>query len=96
MITPFGIATTLISDNGTQFVGKKFTAFISDHGIKHKKASVSHPQSNGQVEVTNRIILCGLQKSLTESKKLARVSTPGTLVVPHHEKDKQCIIIFLY
>ncbi|XP_017221564.1 uncharacterized protein LOC135148512 [Daucus carota subsp. sativus] len=69
IITRFGIPTTLIFDNRTQFVGKKFTTFLSDHGIKHKKASVCHPQSNGQVEVTNRIILRGLKKTLTESKK---------------------------
>ena len=69
IITRLRIPTTLISDNGTQFVGKKFTTFLSDHEIKHKKASVCHPQSNGQVEVNNRIILRGLEKSLTESKK---------------------------
>ena len=38
IITRFGIPTTLISDNGTQFVRNKFTTFLSDHGIKHKKA----------------------------------------------------------
>lgn len=62
IITRFRIPRVLISDNGTQFVGSKFTKFLSEHGVKHKKASVCHPQSNGQVEVTNRIIVRGLEK----------------------------------
>lgn len=79
VITRFGIPVVLISDNGTQFVGAKFTKFLSDHGIKHKKASVCHPQSNGQVEVTNRIIVRGLEKRLTTSKKKWPHELPNVL-----------------
>ncbi|XP_063949889.1 uncharacterized protein LOC135152732 [Daucus carota subsp. sativus] len=69
IVTRFGVPITLVSDNGTQFVGKKFTKYLSDLGIKHRKASVCHPQSNGQVEVTNRIIVRGLEKRLQGLKK---------------------------
>ncbi|XP_017237355.1 uncharacterized protein LOC108210538 [Daucus carota subsp. sativus] len=69
IVTRFGIPVILVSDNGTQFVGKKFTKYLSDLGIKHRKASVCHPQSNGQVEVTNRIIVRGLEKRLQGLKK---------------------------
>lgn len=69
IVTRFGIPVTLISDNGTQFVGRKFCKYLSDLGIKHKKASVCHPQTNGQVEVTNRIIVRGLEKRLQGMKK---------------------------
>lgn len=69
IVTRFGIPVTLVSDNGTQFVGRKFTKYLSDLGIKHKKASVCHPQTNGQVEVTNRIIVRGLEKRLQGLKK---------------------------
>lgn len=69
IITRFGIPVVLVSDNGTQFIGRKFTKYLSDLGIKHRKASVCHPQSNGQVEVTNRIIVRGLEKRLRNLKK---------------------------
>lgn len=79
VITRFGIPKVLISDNGTQFIGSKFTKFLSEHGIKHKKASVCHPQTNGQVEVTNRIIVRGLEKRLTASKKKWPQELPNVL-----------------
>ncbi|XP_074324210.1 uncharacterized protein LOC141661124 [Apium graveolens] len=52
-----------------------FEAYLRELGIKHKRASVAHPQGNGQVEVTNRIILRGLEKRLEESKKLGQMSS---------------------
>ncbi|XP_074323003.1 uncharacterized protein LOC141659957 [Apium graveolens] len=65
----FGIPVVLFSDNGPQFVGSDFEAYLKELGIKHKRASVAHPQDNGQVEVTNRTILQSLEKRLEESKK---------------------------
>ncbi|XP_074355947.1 uncharacterized protein LOC141695612 [Apium graveolens] len=65
----FGIPVVLISDNGPQFVGSEFKAYLKELGIKHKRVSVAHPQGNGQVEVTNRTILRGLEKRLEETKK---------------------------
>ena len=79
IITRFGVPRVMISDNRTQFVGSKFTKFLSDHGIKHRKASVCHPQSNGQVEVTNRTILRGLEKRLNSSKKKWPQELPNVL-----------------
>ncbi|XP_074352792.1 uncharacterized protein LOC141691944 [Apium graveolens] len=69
IVMRFGIPMVLISDNGPQFVGSDFEAYLKEIGIKHKKASVAHPQGNGQVEVTNRTILQGLEKRLEECKK---------------------------
>ena len=78
IITRFGIPRVLISDNGTQFVGAKFTKYLSEHGVKHK-ASVCHPQTNGQVEVTNRIILRGIEKRLGASKRRWPEELPNVL-----------------
>ncbi|XP_074351707.1 uncharacterized protein LOC141690847 [Apium graveolens] len=69
IVMRFGIPIVLVSDNGPQFVGSDFEAYLKELGIKHKRASVAHPQGNGQVEVTNRTILRGLEKRLEESKK---------------------------
>lgn len=49
----YGILRVLVSDNDRQFVGSKFEEFLSDLNIQHRKTSVAHSQSNGQVEVMN-------------------------------------------
>lgn len=53
MVFRFGILKVLLSDNGREFVGSKFEEFLLDLNIQHRKTLVAHPQSNGQVEVTN-------------------------------------------
>ncbi|XP_074342230.1 uncharacterized protein LOC141679701 [Apium graveolens] len=69
IVMRFGIPMVLISDNGPQFVGSDFEAYLKELGIKHKKAFVAHPQGNGEVVFTNRTILRGLENRLEESKK---------------------------
>ncbi|CAA0813528.1 Unknown protein, partial [Striga hermonthica] len=63
----FGVPKVLITDNGTQFQGKRIQAWCLDMGIKQQFASVAHPQANGQVEVTNGTILQGLKKRLEKA-----------------------------
>ncbi|XP_074336258.1 uncharacterized protein LOC141673412 [Apium graveolens] len=46
----------------------KFKSYLQERGIKHRKSSVAYPQGNGQVEVTNRILVQGIEKRLRESK----------------------------
>jgi transposase InsO family protein len=54
----FGIPNNIIIDNGTQFTTREFKNFCVDSCIKINYASVSHPQSNDQVEHSNGMILC--------------------------------------
>ncbi|XP_016168857.1 uncharacterized protein LOC107611447 [Arachis ipaensis] len=68
VITRFGIPKVVISDNGTQFTDKKFVEFLTDLGIKQKFSSVEHPQTNGQVEAANKVVLLGLKKRLDNKK----------------------------
>nr|XP_025685154.1 uncharacterized protein LOC112785947 [Arachis hypogaea] len=68
VITRFGIPEIVISDNGTQFTDKKFTEFLTGLGIKQRFSSVEHPQTNGQVESANKVILLGLKKHLDNKK----------------------------
>jgi transposase InsO family protein len=58
----------VISDNGTQFESKLFTRFCLDLGIKNFFSSSTYPQSNGQAEVSNKIILDGVKKILEKAK----------------------------
>ncbi|XP_074360464.1 uncharacterized protein LOC141700650 [Apium graveolens] len=64
----FGIPRVLVSDNGPQFVGSEFESYLQERGIKYLKSSVAYPQGNRQVEVTNRILIRGVEKRLRESK----------------------------
>jgi transposase InsO family protein len=57
----FGVPTSIITDNGSQFTGKKFLEFCNDHHICTDWAAVTHPQTNGQVERANGLILQDLK-----------------------------------
>jgi transposase InsO family protein len=57
----FGVPNSIITDNGTQFTGKKFLDFCEDHHIQVDWAVVAHPMANGQVERANSMILQGLK-----------------------------------
>ncbi|VFQ80249.1 unnamed protein product [Cuscuta campestris] len=58
----------IITDNGTQFEAGGFNEFLQSWGIKHSYAAVGYPQTNGQVENTNRTIMDGLKKKIMECK----------------------------
>jgi ribonuclease HI/transposase InsO family protein len=61
IIHRFGVPNSIITDNGTQFTGKKFLDFCDDHHISVDWAAVAHPMTNGQVERANGMILQGLK-----------------------------------
>jgi transposase InsO family protein len=49
IIHHFGVPNSIITDNGTQFTGKKFLDFCEHHHIRVDWAAVAHPMTNGQV-----------------------------------------------
>jgi hypothetical protein len=57
----FGVPNSIITDNDTQFTGKKFLEFCDNYHIHMDWAVVAHPQTNSQVEHTNGMILQGLK-----------------------------------
>jgi ribonuclease HI/transposase InsO family protein len=64
IIHRFGVPNSIITDNGTQFTGKKFLDFCEDHHIRVDWAAVAHPMTNGQVERANGMILQGLKSRI--------------------------------
>ncbi|KAL0406392.1 UNVERIFIED_CONTAM: hypothetical protein Slati_3953100 [Sesamum latifolium] len=64
IICCFGLPRELISDNDRQFQGRKIQDWCAGMHIKQRFTSVSHPQANGQIEVTNRILVQGIKKRL--------------------------------
>ena len=59
--------TTLITDNGPQFVSDSFKRFLKKKGITHVKASPYHPQGNGVIEMMHRTLNSIISKC-TETK----------------------------
>jgi transposase InsO family protein len=57
----FGVLNSIITDNGSQFTDKKFLEFCDKYHIRVDWAAVAHPQTNGQVERANNMILRGLK-----------------------------------
>ena len=68
LICWFGVPMAIISDNGQQFVSKYTREFCLAQGIQMRYASVEYPQSNGQVEYANKVLLEGIKKRLEEAK----------------------------
>jgi transposase InsO family protein len=61
IIHHFGVPNSIITDNGTQFTGRKFLEFCDDYHIHVDWSAVAHPKTNGQVERANGMILQGLK-----------------------------------
>nr|GEZ39775.1 reverse transcriptase domain-containing protein [Tanacetum cinerariifolium] len=53
LFTRFGTPRAIISDRGTHFYNEQFTKVMLKYGVTHRLATVYHPQTNGQVEVSN-------------------------------------------
>lgn len=69
IFTRFGIPRAIISDGGSHFVNKPFAALMKKYNITHKVSTPYHPQTNGQVEVSNREIKHILEKTVSQNRK---------------------------
>ncbi|XP_058755348.1 uncharacterized protein LOC131628534 [Vicia villosa] len=59
----------VIRDGGSHFISKIFNKLLSKYGVKHRVATPYHPQTSGQVEVSNREIKKILEKTVSLSRK---------------------------
>ena len=58
----------LISDNGLQFDSKMFREYCGELGITNRYSTPAYPQSKGQAEVVNKVIINWLKKRLDNAK----------------------------
>ena len=65
----FGVPNRIITDNG-RFTGSEFQDWCEELGIKICYASVAYPQSNGQVECANSMVLQGVKSRVFDRLKL--------------------------
>ena len=61
IVVRFGVPNRIITDNGTQFTGSEFKDWCEKLDIKICYAYVAQPQSNGQVERANGMVLQGIK-----------------------------------
>ena len=56
IFSKFDTPRVITSDEGTHFYNKVFATTMVRYGVRHKVATIYHPQSSGQAEVSNREI----------------------------------------
>jgi len=69
IISRFEAPRAIISDNGSHLCNRAFKALMRKYFISHKLSTTYHPQTNGQVEVTNRQIKLMLKKTVGQNRK---------------------------
>jgi len=68
IVCQFGVPNTIVSDNGRQFIDQGLQTFYADLDIKSITSSVEHPQTNGQAEAANKVLLNELKKRFETAK----------------------------
>ncbi|GJW61877.1 reverse transcriptase domain-containing protein [Tanacetum coccineum] len=58
----------IISDRGTHFCNDKFARVMSKYGVTHRLLTPYHPQTSGQVEVTNQGLKRILERMVGENR----------------------------
>ena len=69
IFSKFGVPKAIISDGGSHFGNKPFESLLTKYGVKHKVATLYHPQTSGQVELANRDIKTLPMKVVNSNQK---------------------------
>ena len=69
IFSKFGTPRAIISDGGTHFCNHQFEGLLKKYGVTHKVSTPYHPQTSGQVEISNRAIKSILEKTVSVSRK---------------------------
>nr|GEU99870.1 reverse transcriptase domain-containing protein [Tanacetum cinerariifolium] len=64
----FGTPRVIISDRGAHFCNDQFAKVMQKYGVTHRLATTYHPQTSGQVEVSNRGLKCNLERAVGENR----------------------------
>ena len=65
----FGVPRYLMTNGGSHIIHGGFRKALAKYGVNHRIALPYHPQSSGQVELSNREIKLILQKTVNKSKQ---------------------------
>nr|GEV97296.1 reverse transcriptase domain-containing protein [Tanacetum cinerariifolium] len=64
----FGAPRAIISDRGTHFCNEQFAKVILKYGVTHRLSTAYHPQTSGQVEVSNLGLKIILERTICENR----------------------------
>nr|GEV69827.1 reverse transcriptase domain-containing protein [Tanacetum cinerariifolium] len=70
LFSRFETPKAIISDIGTHFCNDQFSRVMLKYGVTHRLSTTYHPQTNGQVEVTNRGLKRILERTVGENRAL--------------------------
>nr|GEV34194.1 reverse transcriptase domain-containing protein [Tanacetum cinerariifolium] len=70
LFSRFRTPKAIISDRGTHFYNEQFAKVMSKYGVTHRLSTAYHPQTSGQVEVTNRGLKRILERTVGENRAL--------------------------
>nr|GEU37118.1 hypothetical protein [Tanacetum cinerariifolium] len=70
LFSQFGTPKAIISHIGTHFCNDQFARVMSKYGVTHRLSTAYHPQTSGQVEVTNRGLKRILERTVGENPAL--------------------------
>ncbi|GJW97798.1 reverse transcriptase domain-containing protein [Tanacetum coccineum] len=68
LFSRFGAPRAIISDRGTHFCNDQFSNVLKKYGVTHKLSTSYHPQTSGQVEVSNRGLKRILERTVGEHR----------------------------
>ncbi|GKC79122.1 reverse transcriptase domain-containing protein [Tanacetum coccineum] len=64
----FGTPRAIISDCGTHFCNDQFSNVMLKYGVTHRLSTAYHPQTSGQVDVSNRGLKRILERTVGENR----------------------------
>ncbi|GKA72652.1 reverse transcriptase domain-containing protein [Tanacetum coccineum] len=67
LFSRFGAPRAIISDRGTHFCNDQFSKVMLKYGVTHRLSTAYHPQTSGQVEVSNRGLKRILERTIGDS-----------------------------
>nr|GFA73941.1 reverse transcriptase domain-containing protein [Tanacetum cinerariifolium] len=67
LFSRFETPKAIISDRGTHFCNDQFSRVMEKYGVTHRLSTPYHPQTSGQVEVTNRGLKRILERTVGEN-----------------------------
>ncbi|GKD24361.1 reverse transcriptase domain-containing protein, partial [Tanacetum coccineum] len=68
LFSRFGAPRAIISDRGTHFCNDQFAKVMLKYGVTHRLSTAYHPQTSGQVEVSNRGLKRILERTIGENR----------------------------
>ncbi|GJX43277.1 reverse transcriptase domain-containing protein [Tanacetum coccineum] len=75
LFSRFGTQRAIISDRGMHFYNDQFSKVLQKYGVTHRLSTSYHPQTSGQVEVSNRGLKRILERTAYESSLIYKEKT---------------------